>query len=962
MRKLFSWILLCGLIITMLSGIASAQENYFSDVRENHWAKTYIDKLTGNGVIPKGGEFKPDDSITRRNFSAYLSRALNLPHSNLNFSDVSPNSEFASDISAASGAGLISGTGNGKFSPENKITRQDTAVICARAIEYNGLDQNKNFYATQGYYRENLEIPLYARGAVGLMTRYGVMTGKPDYKFDPKGTVTKAEAAAIICRLMDAINAGNTNTLTTAPRKDDSNTVALWMFDDLPYKNSTITNAALTEDKNDLFLSDNGNIIDSGKFGRALMVNTAKGGYAVGFAGYVGSVTLYKMREYLDQMPTGLWGPTETPQKLVKTLTSETGTMEFWYNAASAPASDAVFFETGYGYSPGATLKYLASTNSFAFVDNFGGYALNFTGTPAIFDNQWHHVAITFNSSIGRLFVDGKKTSTANAAKIAKLSTPPAENPDGKRASDSRGFKVINTPDPDYSGRIGMRYNVSIGSSLSGANGMTAQFDEFCVSDMARYTSDFTVPSTFSVAYSKDRAPSKANKSLPLLFPAGFKTSAKPAALNLSSRKHVFIDTALVGTSSGMTITMNKPEQRPLKGITSPEGISVLNIDGKIYAYVYNGYANNRGNVNLFTSTDGINFQLLKTVMLNIPNSGEVFEDTNPNCPPSEKYKYTTWLANRGIYMYTSGDGISWRRAESAMLPLVSGGSAESFFDDQRGVYSTLIKRDSSYENPPEAEGTDSRESILFETDEPGKSWAFRPLYHKYFEGWTIPSVTGEGNHLFTGDDIKGVFYQVYRSREQKYMYAPDTYYAFLWKYDRNTKIRNVQLGVSRNGYDWDYFNNDWYFSQEEGGVMISNCMGRIGDELFQYGTFEAGHLMGANKPPVALVTKLDRFTSFNAAQTGTFTTKAFTFSGNNLVLNIKAKSAKVGFVDENGKEIPGFGLEDCNVISTDNTNYTVSWNGNSDLFALAGKEVKLTMSITEGSLYAIQFTKAVSK
>jgi hypothetical protein len=190
-------------------------------------------------------------------------------------------------------------------------------------------------------------------------------------------------------------------------------------------------------------------------------------------------------------------------------------------------------------------------------------------------------------------------------------------------------------------------------------------------------------------------------------------------------------------------------------------------------------------------------------------------------------------------------------------------------------------------------------------------------------------------------------------------LYAPDTYYAFFWRFDKITKLRNVQLGVSRNGYDWEYFENDWYLSQDDGESVISNGLGRIGDELFQYGGFHSEHLQGANKPCVALVTKLDRFTSFNAAQTGTFTTKTIIFTGNKLVLNIKAKSAKVGFVDENGKAIAGFSINDCDIISADGLNYTVSWKGKTDLSSLAGKKVKLTASITEGSLYSMQFAPA---
>ena len=93
----------------------------------------------------------------------------------------------------------------------------------------------------------------------------------------------------------------------------------------------------------------------------------------------------------------------------------------------------------------------------------------------------------------------------------------------------------------------------------------------------------------------------------------------------------------------------------------------------------------------------------------------------------------------------------------------------------------------------------------------------------------------------------------------------------------------------------------------------------------------------------------------------GWITTPTLKFSGNFLELNINtssAGSAQVELRDESGQAIPGFTLQDCDTIMTNDVRHRVSWKGNADLSALAGRPVQLHVEMRSAKLYAFQFVE----
>ena len=88
-------------------------------------------------------------------------------------------------------------------------------------------------------------------------------------------------------------------------------------------------------------------------------------------------------------------------------------------------------------------------------------------------------------------------------------------------------------------------------------------------------------------------------------------------------------------------------------------------------------------------------------------------------------------------------------------------------------------------------------------------------------------------------------------------------------------------------------------------------------------------------------------------------TTKPIKFSGSRLVINYSTSSVgsiRVEVLDESGRPLPGFSLEDCDEMIGDEVNRTVSWKTKTDLATLTGRAVYLRFAMIDADLYSLQF------
>ncbi len=200
-------------------GVISVERNSFStySVRlyekgfydlVGHWAKEDVELLSDRGVVKGFNEliFGPERNITRAEFAVLMQKALNLPAAKgTSFKDVRDNDWFSGGVGAVSEAGLVVGNPDGTFQPNRTITRQEIAVILARALSEYGHSVNIAGDNLNGF-SDRHAVSLWAKPHMAVAVEAELIKGKGEGKLAPLSNATRAEAAVMLKRLMLNLN------------------------------------------------------------------------------------------------------------------------------------------------------------------------------------------------------------------------------------------------------------------------------------------------------------------------------------------------------------------------------------------------------------------------------------------------------------------------------------------------------------------------------------------------------------------------------------------------------------------------------------------------------------------------------------------------------------------------------------------------------------------------------------
>ncbi len=176
----------------------------FKDVPSAHWANRVVKVMAACHIVEGVNRemFMPSKAVTRAEFAALLARALNLnPAGPSVFSDVDSGKWYAQAVTAAYEAGIVNGRANGVFAPEESITREEMAVMAVRA--YERMNQRKADSAGHADVSDRAEIGEWAQSSVDAAFGLGLITGRGEGRFVPKGVTTRAESAQIVYRLLE---------------------------------------------------------------------------------------------------------------------------------------------------------------------------------------------------------------------------------------------------------------------------------------------------------------------------------------------------------------------------------------------------------------------------------------------------------------------------------------------------------------------------------------------------------------------------------------------------------------------------------------------------------------------------------------------------------------------------------------------------------------------------------------
>lgn len=206
MKRILSILLLCTLLVGISSNLVYASTT-FKDVPSTHWASSAINTMADQGLFvgksknPDGSlNFCPDDIMSRAEFITVVIRAF--------YSKDLENPEIVQIpwwnapyvISLRKGILENKDLDNGDM--EKAMTRQEMAMVLARTVE------------SQGEFFKGLINPIYIPDFDSIDEQYqefvrksytkGLLAGVDNNgTFDPDGTLTRAQAATVLYRLID---------------------------------------------------------------------------------------------------------------------------------------------------------------------------------------------------------------------------------------------------------------------------------------------------------------------------------------------------------------------------------------------------------------------------------------------------------------------------------------------------------------------------------------------------------------------------------------------------------------------------------------------------------------------------------------------------------------------------------------------------------------------------------------
>lgn len=198
----------------------------YNDIIDHSYAREAMEAIYAKGVmnpLVPVSQFGGDRYVTRGEFTRMIVRALDLP---LNYSGALHFTYYPETITNASNqnaiydyryietaarAGIVNGTRPGFFDEDVQLSRQDAAVILARALELKlETDSTKAKTQLDKAFKDGGNFDFYAIPAVLAIQKKGFIVGKPisttDPKagsmYDPKARMLRSDAAIIMSRVM----------------------------------------------------------------------------------------------------------------------------------------------------------------------------------------------------------------------------------------------------------------------------------------------------------------------------------------------------------------------------------------------------------------------------------------------------------------------------------------------------------------------------------------------------------------------------------------------------------------------------------------------------------------------------------------------------------------------------------------------------------------------------------------
>ncbi len=179
----------------------------FIDVPAGSWYEEAIDFVTDRGLFQGTSDttFSPELSMSRAMMVTVLWRLDGKPAPGEadGFDDVPADQWYSKAVSWAAANGIVGGYGDGKFGPNDPITREQMAVILYRYCSFKGYETSES--ADISRYDDAQSVNFWAREAMCWANGTGLIRGMTETTLAPQETATRAQVATILMRFVGII-------------------------------------------------------------------------------------------------------------------------------------------------------------------------------------------------------------------------------------------------------------------------------------------------------------------------------------------------------------------------------------------------------------------------------------------------------------------------------------------------------------------------------------------------------------------------------------------------------------------------------------------------------------------------------------------------------------------------------------------------------------------------------------
>lgn len=170
----------------------------FRDVQADAWYADAVQYVVSEGLMngTDADAFSPDASMSRAMLVTVLYRLSGEPavSQDSGFADVAADAYYADAVSWATEQGIVTGTSQTAFSPDESVTREQMAALLYRYAGEPSAAGDLSAYADAD------SVSAYASDAMAWCVENGVLNGTDGSRLEPAASATRAEVAAVLQR------------------------------------------------------------------------------------------------------------------------------------------------------------------------------------------------------------------------------------------------------------------------------------------------------------------------------------------------------------------------------------------------------------------------------------------------------------------------------------------------------------------------------------------------------------------------------------------------------------------------------------------------------------------------------------------------------------------------------------------------------------------------------------------